>query len=340
MIDLRRHTLGACVAIAILAGCGGTQATISATGALAQTPANATRSATHAVLVGSARDSAIGGLYVSEYKNRSNAVVLGYPTNNRRDGGPTCSESAPYARSIGVDEKGDLMVPQQGKVTVFQGPGMCGPKLGSFGLERWGGDGVDVASTNAGDGTIAVAALQDGSGAGSVELCSLKGHRCSANLQNPEMDFVVGVAMAKNGDCWAASEQGPSRGYKVVLTYFARCSGSGQTATHYKNPDTGGLDIDKSGNIVSISHSTPAVYIYLGCKPACKLIGGPFQLKGTAMYGHLNEDSTRFATADGQYNQVDVYTYSPTAVTYRYSFNNGISSSSGIVGVAYNPRSK
>jgi erythromycin esterase len=148
------------------------------------------------------------------------------------------------------------------------------------------------------------------------------------------------VAVSKNGDCWAASKQGPSKGYKTVLIYFQGCAGSGQTTTHYKNPDSGGLDIDKSGNLVSISYSTPAVYVYSGCKPVCKLIGGPFTLKGTAVYGHLNKDSTRFATADYEYGQVDIYTYSPTAVTYRYSFNNGISVSSGIVGAAYNPRSK
>jgi hypothetical protein len=82
------------------------------------------------------------------------------------------------------------------------------------------------------------------------------------------------------------------------------------------------------------------VYVYSGCKPACKAIGGPFPLKGTAVYGHLNEDSTSFAAADYQYGQVDVYRYSPTAITYRYSFNNGISVNSGIVGAAYNPRSR
>jgi hypothetical protein len=323
-----RYALSSCVAAAMLAGCGGSQPPIGARGA--QRP----------VFGVPAPDSAKSGLYISEYNSRSDAVVLGYPTNDRRNDPPTCSESTPYASSIAVDTKGNLIVPKGfDEVTVFKGPGMCGPKLASFGLGEWGGDAVDVASTNAADGMIAVAAIQDGSGAGSIEICRIKGG-CTANLGNPDMNFVFAVAVSKSGDCWAASKQGPSKGYKAVLTYFQGCAGSGQTATHYKNPDTGGLDIDKSGNLVSISYSTPAVFIYSGCKPACKLIGGPFQLKGTAVYGHLNEDSTRFATADYQYGQVDVYRYSPTAITYRYSFNNGISVSSGIVGAAYNPRSK
>jgi hypothetical protein len=334
--SLRKHTLSGGVAVALLAGCGGSQPPVGAPGAMPQT----SPIATHADRGKSwMLPEAKSGLYISEYNNRSDAVVLGYPANNRRNGPATCSESIRYARSIAVDMKGNLIVPQGfDEVTVFKGPSMCGPKLGSFGL-GWGGDAVDVASADAADGTIAVAAIQDGSGAGSIEVCRIKGG-CSTNLGNPDMDFVSGVAVSKNGDCWAASKQGKTRGYKAFLTYFAGCSGSGQTATHYKNPDTGGLDIDKSGNIVFISYSTPAVYVYSGCKPACKAIGGPFPLKGTAVYGHLNEDSTSFAEADYQYGQVDVYRYSPTAITYRYSFNNGISVNSGIVGAAYNPRSR
>ena len=139
-----------------------------------QTPAIATH-AERAVFGVPAPNSATSGLYISEYNNRSDAVVLGYPTNNRRNGSATCTETTPYARSIAVDMKGNLVVPQGfDGVTVFKGPGMCGPKLGSFGL-GWGGDAVDVASTDAADGTIAVAAIQDGSGSGSIEIFRIKG---------------------------------------------------------------------------------------------------------------------------------------------------------------------
>ncbi len=77
---------------------------------------------------------------------------------------------------------------------------------------------------------------------------------------------------------------------------------------------------------------------YSGCKPKCKKVGGPFPLQGSSWYGHLNATSTRFAAADYEYGQVDVYKYNPTTLTYLYSFNSGLNS--GITGAAYNPRSK
>jgi hypothetical protein len=264
--------------------------------------------------------------------------ILGYAKNNRKNGPPTCSLSTSGSYGdIAVDAKGDLIVPEGfNTVAIFKGPGMCGPKLGSIQLFA-GGDAVDAASADAADGKIAVAAYQDGSAPGSIEVCTLKSG-CT-NLQNPDMNFVSAVALAKNGDCWGSSQQAGSMG-GAVLTYFGGCSGSGQTATGYKNSGAGGLDIDKDGNIVSIdSSSTPEVYVYSGCKPTCKILGGPFALKGGALYGHLNEDSTRYAAADGEYNQVDVYAYSSTMLTYMYSFNNGLPSDY-LVGLAYNARSK
>jgi hypothetical protein len=151
------------------------------------------------------------------------------------------------------------------------------------------------------------------------------------------MDFVAAVAMSKKGDCWASSA------VPTALTYFKDCSATAQSATGYENSDAGGLDIDNNGNLVSISCSevscsTPVLYVYSGCNPKCKKVGGPFPLQGASWYGHLNEDSTRFAAADYEYGQVDVYKYSPTTVTYLYSFNSGLNSD--ISGAAYNPRSK
>jgi hypothetical protein len=284
--------------------------------------------------------SARGGIYVNDYSD-SASHVYGYRADNKRNRSPICNESTSYTGDIAVDTKGNLIVPEGYNVAVFKGPGMCGPELGTFGT-GWSGYAVDAVSADAADGMIAVAAIQNGSGPGSIELCTLKAG-CGSYLRSAGMNLVFGVAVAKNGDCWASWEQGPSYSYSAALTYFKGCSGSGLATTGYKNPATGGLDIDKDGNIVSIScpllHcSTPAVYVYSGCKPACRKLGAPFSLEGTAAYGHLNADSTRFAAADSEYGQVDIYKYSPTAITYLYSFNNGLSTS--IVGAAYSPPSR
>lgn len=48
----------------------------------------------------------------------------------------------------------------------------------------------------------------------------------------------------------------------------------------------------------------------------------------------------QYVAGDYEYNQIDVYAYSPYAMTYEYSFNNGISTNNDeFIGAAYNPRS-
>ena len=72
----------------------------------------------------------------------------------------------------------------------------------------------------------------------------------------------------------------------------------------------------------------------------CTLVGGPFALHGETFWGHLNQDSTAFATANYVAGEVDVYKYSPTALTFLYSFTKGLTPSDSVKGAAYNPRSK
>ena len=62
-------------------------------------------------------------------------------------------------------------------------------------------------------------------------------------------------------------------------------------------------------------------------------------MRGLALYGHVNEDATRFAVIDDLQLTINVYSYGPKKVTYLYSFGN-VSPSSELGGAAYNPRSK
>jgi hypothetical protein len=338
-VDFGGCALGMCIAAAMLAGCGGSQPPIGAPGAISQIAASGTYTLQRAVFGFPAPDSAKGGIYASEEQS-SGPDVFGYPNSNRHNGPAICSENAQSTYDVAVDGKGNLVVPDSADtITVFKGPDMCGRKLGSF-RTIWGDDyPVDATSPDAATGTIAVGVVQDAAtGVGSIELCTLKSG-CKTNLINGyKMNLVFAVAMSKKGDCWASSAE------PTALTYFKGCSGSGQSATGYENSDAGGLDIDKNGNLVSISCSeascsTPALYVYSGCNPACKKLGGPFSLEGASLYGHLNEDGSRFAAADYQYGQIDIYKYTPTNITYMYSFNNGLSAGERM-GAAYNPRSK
>ncbi|MGA8575716.1 MAG: hypothetical protein WB609_08555 [Candidatus Cybelea sp.] len=184
---------------------------------------------------------------------------------------------------------------------------MCGVAMGSI-KDPYGGP-TDVASKNAAAGKIVVANLFGKSGgAGSVSVCTFAGG-CKTNLIDANMYFVYGIAMSRDGDCWADATN--KSGTAVALTYFKNCNGSGQTATGFSNPSYGGL--------------------------ACTLVGGPFALEGRTMFGHLNKASTRFVGADSEGNQVDVYTYSPTKLQYEYSFTNGIFGSGEPSDAAYSP---
>lgn len=275
-----------------------------------------------------------GGIYASQF---SSALINGYPLSNRHNKPPTCTLGASYPNSIAVDRRGDLIDPDGGThtVIVYKGPGMCGADIGSFADPY--GQPSDAASANAKTGEIVVANIFGDSGApGSLSLCTLAGG-CTINLTNANMFEVAGVALAKNGDCWADAT---NSGGTASLTYFKKCTGAGQAATGFLNAYYGGLDIDKNGDIVAIDSFAAQLWIYKGCNPGCIKVGGPFPLQGDTIYGHLNQASTAFVAADYVNGEIDVYKYRRTGLIYQYSFNNGLSSADTIEGAAYNPASK
>jgi hypothetical protein len=275
-----------------------------------------------------------GGIYASEVYATD---IWGFPQNNSQNRKAMCVvKNVEGANGIAVDAAGDLIDPDGGTdtVIVFKGPQMCGQELKSVADPY--GQPSDAASANAVKGTIVIANIFDTNKTpGSVSRCTLS-HGCTTNLTNANMDEVAGVALAKNGDCWASATD-PSG--KATLTYFKGCQGSGKTATGYRNRYYGGLDIDDSGNLVSLSYEDAKLYVYKGCNPKCTRIGGPFAMKGEATFGHLNAASTKLVTGDFQYGQIDVYSYSPTKIRFAYSFNRGFSPSEVVEGAAFNPRS-
>ncbi len=277
------------------------------------------------------------GIYVDLQTSPSNAKILGYRSKNGHPR-PYCKvNGVSFADRVAVDARGDLMVPDSftSSVTVFRGPRMCGRKLGSV-KDRFG-QPVDAASNDAATGRIVIANIFDNSGNGSISVCTIA-HGCTRNLTSNNMVEVAGVAMANNGDCWASAVNSQ---FVSTLTFFKHCGGTGVLTGGYKNKAYGGLDIDTQGNILSISWSGYGsdLYVYSGCNPQCKLIGGPFKLKLQTMTGHLNRDGTTFATAVYQRGRVDIYKYTPTSVTYQYSFTDGLSGGTA-GGVAFTPRSK
>jgi hypothetical protein len=285
-------------------------------------------------------DAVTPGIYAS-----ANYFIYGYSGNDRSNRPPVCSISpAGDSYDIAVDRQGDLLVPafQARTITVYAGPGLCGPKLGMI-AEPYG-EPVDVASRNvANGGKIVVANVVK---VGSVSVCTLSGGCTKLSAGHIQM---TGVALAPNGDCWATGDKLSSPSAGPVLVYFAHCRGHGVIATGFQIPSTSYvLDIDDNGNLVTVAYdvyisgkSLSELYIHSGCNPACTLVGGPFQLKGSVLYGHLDASSKMFVGAvDTPVTapKLEVYSYSTSGIKYEYSNTNSVPQF--VSGAAFSPPSK
>ncbi|MGA7357152.1 MAG: hypothetical protein WBW76_17150 [Candidatus Cybelea sp.] len=279
------------------------------------------------------KGTGVVGIYGSQFYA---AKTNGYKGGDPKNAPPVCSLSASYLNDISTDAKGDLIEPDGGTRTiiVYKGPKLCGPSLGTISDPY--GQPSDAASLNAATGIIIVGGIFGTSGAGGIAICTLA-RGCYKFLKNPAMYEVAGVALAKNGDCW---DSGSTSAGVASLIYFKHCSGSGKAATGFKNTYYGGLDIDAEGNIVAIDSFTPQLWIYSGCNPRCKVVGGPFPFHGDSVYGHLNGPGTELIAGDYALGALDVYKYSTKALTYQYSINNGLDVSDDVEGAAFDPHSK
>ncbi|MGC2633608.1 MAG: hypothetical protein WA215_05275 [Candidatus Cybelea sp.] len=264
------------------------------------------------------------GIYVSTF---AGSTLYGFPKNNSGNGPSTCTVSPTSSvNGFGVDNSGNLMVPDAFSGVSVYGPGMCGPLLGT--ITDPFGQAADASAVSATTGNIAVGNIFDSSGApGSVSVCTLTSGTCSTNLTNSSMEEVAGVAMAPNGDCWASAID-PSG--IAVLIYFAGCSGGGVVTTGYVDPYYGGVDIDNHGNLVTTSLFGPSfslpsqVYVYSGCNPACTLVSTS-NLTGESIFGHVGKQSLRFVTTNLESADVEVYKYRAKAgLTLQYSFTGGL----------------
>jgi hypothetical protein len=348
-LDFGRYALCSCVAAAMLIGCGGSQPPIGVSGVMPQSsqPAQAGPRGPSWIEPGTSRVTPPrtpgDKLYVQvqSLTNPYNAVINGYRLRHGQLKKLCTFSGITQAGGVSADAQGHPLVPDSmaPTVTVFSGPGLCGNELGS--LTDPYGQPVDASSINAATGIVAVANIFDSSSGptlkpGSISVCTLSGG-CKTNLTNPNMFELCCVLLAKNGDCWASAlNHSITAG---TLTYFRRCSGSGKAATGYKGPGYGSLDIDSQGNLVTVSWTNKQtdLYVYHGCNPRCSLIGGPLLLTKGGIRGHLNASGTTWAMANFMDSSVDVYAYTPTKVTYEYSFyiGNGM-----VAGLAFSPRSK
>ena len=267
--------------------------------------------------------------------------MLGYASNAQKNLPPVCSIPGTYVVDVATDPSGNLVDPDGGSrtVNVFRGPAMCGTKLGSF-PDR-DGQPSDAATLNAVTGTIYVANLQAaGRAYGSVSICTLSAG-CSAVLSNAAIGGqLFAVAEDRSGNVYASgyptpSVSGPGSGAALVLWNGGK--GQGASVAAYRNTTPGGLDIDRNGNLLALDTFARSLWVYAGCPAKC-VAHGPFALKGESVFGKVNGDGDMFQAADFEYGQVDVYRYSGThGVRYLYSYNDGMTPSGDVEGVAIDP---
>jgi hypothetical protein len=323
------RTIGLSAAVLAMSACSGV-----ASPTLPQGPAQIPSAERVSKLISPATPK--DGIYVTQFDASS---LYGYAGTNQRNAPPICGETSGFfVADVATDSKGDLVAPnQQGEtVNVYRGPRLCGPSVAQ--LHDPYGLPVDAATADALTKKIVIANIEDDGPIsdpppGSITICTVAGG-CTENLTNPQMNRLAGVALDKRGDCWASATNASS---VATLIYFARCAGDGQVTTGFQNTGYGGLEFDKSGNLLAIDFNGTQIFVYSGCRPACSLVAGPFPLHGQSIYGKLDRAGTTFAAADYQTGRVDIYKYSSTALTYEYSFNQDLSQGSSVEGIAFSP---
>jgi hypothetical protein len=295
----------------------------------------------HEIIPEAKKKEPSSGIYVSEF---GETELLGYAADNKANKGPICTvQGVSSVNGVAVDLKGNLIDPDGGSgyVIIFQGPDMCPTKEVGLISDTFG-QPSDASTADGATDTIAVGNIVDkGSAPGSLSICTLKAGSCATNLTNTAIYHAGGVAMSPSGNCWLDAKTTSTGG--AALIYFKGCKGGGVVAKGFKQTYYGGIDIDNKGQLVVNDLDSEDTYIYSGCDPTCKVIGGPFMLKGESFFGKLNAANTDFAAVDRTNGAVDVYSYNGKSIKYEYSFTKGLTvSGSKIVpeGIAQLPRSK
>lgn len=296
------------------------------------------------------KKKASGALYGSEFESLGSGEgqINAYPNPDPKNAKPTCTISGYAINGWGVDNAGDLILPSgstdsvEPTVNVYQGPKPCGKLLGS--ITDSTGQAATAASFNATKDNIYVGEIAStASSTGEIVICTLKSLSCGTPVTNSSITgHGAGVAIDSKGDCWmSAATTTTNTGFLMV--YWKGCKGKGVVATGTKNSAFGGLFFDTKGNLVSVdvgaSGTNGAIWVYKGCDPKCTLVGS-LKTKGASLFGNLNPAGTELAIGDIGNSQIDVYKYTPTKLTYMYSFNNDLNGTGFIIGGGFNPTNK
>lgn len=307
--------LAAAVLLALLAGCYGT----------ASSPTTTT------VLPGSTRplrnkevrlifNSSFGGNSVSFY-------LKGTGPNNPVAGTLSGSFDNPFG--MATDRNGDLYVANSGdKNVLVYAAGSTSPTATLDDPDKFPAD-VAIGS----DGTVYVA---NGSGpigaSGNVVIYAPGSTSPSETLSDKHFYHVSGVALDKHGNLFVSCNAGQGINSGTVVEFKAGSTKG--TDTRIVLGFAGGVGFDRNGHLLAIDEEVPSLNVYNAGrrKPLEQLT-----LPGTSEYFSFSEDSKLLYVADFGLGEIDVFRYSPRALSLVNKITNGIVPSDDNFGIATTP---
>jgi hypothetical protein len=263
----------------------------------------------------------------SASNNTIDYYVKGTGPNNPVAGSLTGSFSNP--EGIAIDSHGNIYVANSNAKNVLVYAAGSSAPTGTLDDPGEFPVGVTVGS----DGSVYVANLDGPIGAsGDVVVYAPGSSEPTETLHDKCFLHVLGVALDKHGNLFASCEIAPGAGHGQVVEFK---SGSTKgTQTHITLENAGGLGFDGAGHLLVIDGAGPTLNVYnVGkSKPIDRL-----PLPGASIYFSFSRDSKELYVADYALGEIDVFRYSPSKLTQINTITNGMSPSSGNIGIANTP---
>jgi hypothetical protein len=264
-------------------------------------------------------------LYVSQFATKA---VNDYSAPNRGNAAPFCEITGTnFVNSLGVDSSGTVWIPQGNPIKITSNGANCGPAGPT--LTDPNGQPVDIAFDS--QGTRYVADIQNNSsGPGDISVYPPGYTSPTRTLTGSFVFAVIGVAVDSRDNVYMSFVDEKNHG-SVIEFPQGQMPGKNLTEVH-AGLTPGTVGFDRHDNLIIQDQGTRMTKIYA---PPYTGKHRKIALKGYTVQCSLNKRETALACADYENATVDVFRY-PSG-KYLYSFNNGISASGELIGLAYDP---
>lgn len=263
----------------------------------------------------------------SSSNNTVQYYLKGTGPNNPVAGSLSGTFSSP--EGIGIGSGGDIYVANTGAKDVLVYP--AGSTYPTSTLDDPNEFPADVAVGS--DGTVFVANVFGPMGIpGDVTVYAPKSDEPTKTLKDACFLHVMGVALDRHGNLFVSCNARPGSGFGSVIEFKAGSTKG--TPTHIKLANAGGVGFDGAGHLLVIDSQGPTLNVYnVGSpRPIDKLA-----LPGAALYFSFNRSSTELYVADYSLGEIEVFRYTPRRLKEINKITNGMSSSSGNIGIADTP---